>query len=76
MPPLVYTYWKRPRDKKLGVTYDEKICVNGRGFKIELSQAQIDILNLEETTLDKVHSILNRELYKQTWIAYWDKPED
>lgn len=76
MKSLVRLYWDKPRDKKLWVTYDEKICVNEKWFKIELTQAQIDILNLEETTLDQVHEILNRELYKQTWIVYGDKPKD
>lgn len=65
----LYQYWPRPSQKRFWVEY--WVDRSDEGFIIELSNEQIEEIN--NSTLDKVHEILNLELYNQFWIAYGEK---
>lgn len=68
----LYNCWPRPNDKRFWIQYNETEKTKN-SFIIELSEEKLE--EVKVATLDKVHQILNLELYNQFWIAYGEKPK-
>jgi hypothetical protein len=62
----VKLYWEFPK-KKLWVRY--WIDKSEEWFILDLSEEVIE--QIKTSTIEEVHNILNKELYKQSWICLW-----